>query len=39
MANKEILSDMEEDIRKFEQNLNIPVGFYNKLLHEDDWSL
>jgi len=29
---------MFEDISKFEENLNLPIGFYTKLLEEDDWS-
>lgn len=32
------MSDMFKDIEEFESRLNLPSGFYSKLLEEDDWS-
>lgn len=29
---------MKQSIKEFETQLNIPIGFYSKLLSEDDWS-
>lgn len=38
MIEQEIINDMNLSISKFENDLNIPQGFYSKLLNEDDWS-
>lgn len=32
------MSDIFTDIADFEKRLNLPLGLYEKLLKEDDWS-